>query len=54
MKNTKHNEEMAIRQGITAILQPGGSVRDWEVIQACNEAYPPVAMMFTGQRAFKH
>lgn len=46
--------DVAIRQGITAILQPGGSVRDWEVIQACNEAYPPVAMMFTGQRAFKH
>lgn len=46
--------DVAIRQGISAILQPGGSVRDWEVIQACNEAYPPVAMMFTGQRAFKH
>lgn len=46
--------DVAIRQGITAILQPGGSVRDAEVIQACNEANPPVAMMFTGQRAFKH
>lgn len=46
--------DVAIKQGISAILQPGGSVRDWEVIQACNEAYPPVAMMFTGQRAFKH
>lgn len=46
--------DVAIRHGISAILQPGGSVRDWEVIQACNEAYPPVAMMFTGQRAFKH
>ncbi len=46
--------DVAIRQGISALLQPGGSVRDWEVIQACNEAYPPVAMMFTGQRAFKH
>ncbi len=46
--------DVAIRQGITAILQPGGSVRDDEVIQACNEANPPVAMVFTGQRAFKH
>ncbi|MCS7199560.1 MAG: IMP cyclohydrolase [Thermodesulfobacterium sp.] len=46
--------DVAIKQGITAILQPGGSVRDDEVIQACNEANPPVAMVFTGQRAFKH
>ena len=46
--------DVAIRHGITAIIQPGGSVRDWEVIQACNEANPPVAMVFTGQRVFKH
>ncbi len=46
--------DVAIRQGITAIVQPGGSERDFESIQACNEANPPVTMMFTGQRAFKH
>ncbi len=46
--------DVAIAQGITAIVQPGGSLRDWESIEACNEADPPVAMMFTGQRAFKH
>lgn len=46
--------DVAIRQGITAIVQPGGSLRDFEVIEACNEARPQVAMVFTGQRAFKH
>lgn len=46
--------DVAIRQGITAIVQPGGSERDHESIQACNEAEPAVAMVFTGQRAFKH
>jgi len=46
--------DVAIRQGITAVVQPGGSLRDFEVIQACNEADPKVTMVFTGQRAFKH
>lgn len=46
--------DVGIRQGVTAIVQPGGSIRDWEVIEACNEADPPVTMVFTGQRAFKH
>ncbi len=43
-----------IEQGITAIAQPGGSIRDHEIIQAVNEASPQVAMVFTGQRSFKH
>ena len=38
--------------GIKAVLQPGGSVRDDEVISACNEH--GIAMVFTGQRCFKH
>ena len=46
--------DVAIKEGITAIVQPGGSMRDFEVIEACNEAAPQVTMMFTGQRAFKH
>jgi len=46
--------DVGIRQGISAVAHPGGSVRDYEVIEACNEAEPPVAMVFTGQRAFKH
>jgi phosphoribosylaminoimidazolecarboxamide formyltransferase / IMP cyclohydrolase len=29
-------------------------MRDFEVIEACNEADPQVTMVFTGQRAFKH
>jgi phosphoribosylaminoimidazolecarboxamide formyltransferase/IMP cyclohydrolase len=44
--------DVGIRQGITAVVQPGGSMRDWEVIDACNEA--DVTMVLTGQRAFKH
>lgn len=38
--------------GIRAIIQPGGSVRDDEVIAACNEH--GIAMVFTGIRCFKH
>jgi phosphoribosylaminoimidazolecarboxamide formyltransferase/IMP cyclohydrolase len=46
--------DVGIAQGISAILQAGGSMRDFAAIQACNEAEPKVAMMFTGQRSFKH
>ncbi len=46
--------DVGIRQGISAIAHPGGSMRDHESIEACNEADPPVAMVFTGQRCFKH
>jgi phosphoribosylaminoimidazolecarboxamide formyltransferase / IMP cyclohydrolase len=44
--------EEAIRAGIVAVIQPGGSVRDAEVIAACNEAGVP--MTFTGTRHFLH
>lgn len=40
------------KAGIRAIIQPGGSLRDWEVIQACNEH--GIAMVFTGERCFSH
>ncbi len=46
--------DVGIKEGITAIVQPGGSMRDYEIIEACNEANPQVSMVFTGQRAFKH
>jgi len=46
--------DVAIKEGVSAIAQPGGSLRDWEVIGACNEAKPQVAMVFTAQRSFKH
>ncbi len=44
--------DVGIREGIRAVIQPGGSENDYQVIEACNEA--DVAMVFTGQRAFKH
>jgi len=40
------------REGITCIIQPGGSVRDEEVIYACNEHN--ITMIFTGIRHFRH
>ena len=46
--------DVGIKEGIRAVVQPGGSMRDFEVIDACNEADPQVTMVFTGQRAFKH
>jgi phosphoribosylaminoimidazolecarboxamide formyltransferase/IMP cyclohydrolase len=46
--------DVAIKEGIRAIVHPGGSLRDFESIEACNEADPQVTMVFTGQRAFKH
>jgi len=44
--------EEAVRAGITAIVQPGGSLRDGESIAACDRA--GLAMMFTGVRHFLH
>lgn len=44
--------ETAIRAGVTAIIQPGGSIRDAQVIEAANQAN--VAMVFTGTRHFRH
>ncbi len=44
--------DAAIKEGATGVIQPGGSDRDYEVIQACNES--KVTMVFTGQRLFKH
>lgn len=44
--------DAAAKSGVTAIIQPGGSIRDKEVIQAANEAN--IAMVFTGIRHFKH
>ena len=42
----------AVKSGVTAVVQPGGSVRDQEVIDAANENN--IAMIFTGVRHFKH
>ena len=44
--------ELAAKHGITAIIQPGGSIRDEDSIKAADEA--GIAMVFTGVRHFKH
>jgi len=44
--------DVAAKAGIRAIIQPGGSIRDEEVIQAANEK--GIAMVFTGKRHFRH
>ncbi|MEI8190739.1 MAG: bifunctional phosphoribosylaminoimidazolecarboxamide formyltransferase/IMP cyclohydrolase, partial [candidate division NC10 bacterium] len=44
--------DTAAKAGVTAIIQPGGSVRDAEVIAAADEH--ALAMVFTGKRHFRH
>ncbi|MDI6916720.1 MAG: bifunctional phosphoribosylaminoimidazolecarboxamide formyltransferase/IMP cyclohydrolase [Thermoplasmatales archaeon] len=44
--------DVAVKYGVKAIIQPGGSIRDKEVIDACNEYN--IAMVFTGVRVFRH
>ena len=48
----KDSVEACNEYGIKYIVQPGGSIRDNEVIEACNEFN--IAMVFTGKRHFKH
>lgn len=44
--------DAAAKAGIKAVIQPGGSIRDAESIEACNEH--GIAMIFTGKRHFRH
>lgn len=44
--------DLAYRQGIKAIIQPGGSIKDNDIIQLCDKL--GIAMLFTGIRHFKH
>ncbi len=44
--------EVAAKSGITAVIQPGGSIRDEESIRAANQY--AIAMLFTGRRHFRH
>jgi phosphoribosylaminoimidazolecarboxamide formyltransferase/IMP cyclohydrolase len=44
--------EIAAEAGATALVQPGGSIRDREVIEAADRLQ--VAMVFTGVRYFRH
>ncbi len=44
--------DVGLKQGVKAIIQPGGSMNDFESIEACNEN--AATMVYTGQRSFKH
>lgn len=48
----RDNIDTLASYGVTAIIQPGGSIRDDESIQACDEH--GIAMVFTGHRHFRH
>ena len=44
--------DVGLQQGVTSVIQAGGSVNDYQSIEACNEYN--ATMVFTGQRSFKH
>ena len=44
--------DAAVEAGVSSIIQPGGSVRDEEVVRAADEH--GISMMFTGNRSFRH
>ncbi len=44
--------DVGLGEGITSVIQPGGSGNDYQSIEACNEA--GATMVYTGQRSFKH
>lgn len=48
----KDSIETMARYGVSAIVQPGGSIRDKEVVDSCNKNN--ISMAFTGYRVFKH
>jgi len=44
--------DVGLREGVSAVIQPGGSGNDYQSIEACNEVN--ATMVYTGQRSFKH
>jgi len=44
--------DIGLKHGVSAIVQPGGSINDYQTIEACNEYN--ATMVFTGQRSFRH
>jgi len=46
------NVELVAKEGVSAIIQPGGSVEDRELVKACDEK--DLAMVLTGERSFRH
>jgi phosphoribosylaminoimidazolecarboxamide formyltransferase/IMP cyclohydrolase len=46
------NVEAVAKEGVSAIVQPGGSVEDQELVRACDQH--GIAMVMTGERSFRH
>jgi len=44
--------DIGLKQGVSSVIQPGGSQNDYQSIEACNEV--DATMVYTGQRSFKH
>ena len=44
--------DVGLKEGVSAVVQPGGSLNDYQSIEACNER--DATMVLTGQRSFKH
>jgi len=44
--------DVGLKEGVTSVIQPGGSDNDYQSIEACNEV--GATMVYTGQRSFKH
>jgi len=44
--------DVGLQEGVTSVIQPGGSGNDYQSIEACNEV--GATMVYTGQRSFKH
>jgi phosphoribosylaminoimidazolecarboxamide formyltransferase/IMP cyclohydrolase len=44
--------DVGLREGVRAVIQPGGAINDYQCIEACNEV--DATMVYTGQRSFKH
>ncbi len=44
--------DIGLNEGVKSVIQPGGSLNDYQSIEACNEV--DATMMYTGQRSFKH
>jgi phosphoribosylaminoimidazolecarboxamide formyltransferase/IMP cyclohydrolase len=44
--------DIGLNEGVTAVIQPGGSINDYQSIEACNEV--GATMVYTGQRSFRH
>jgi len=44
--------DVGLKEGITSVIQPGGSENDYQSVEACNEV--GATMVYTGQRSFKH